>query len=79
MLVITGVCLLTKKKSISLNQIISFNFPTHFFLGKIFEKSDTIDSREVSFKGNVYNFSVDCNDIDESDVLNILQYLIVKY
>ena len=36
------------------------------------------ESREVSLNGNVYDFSVDYNPIDKSDILNIQKYLITK-
>ena len=36
------------------------------------------DSREVSFKGNVYDFSVDYNPIDKSDLLKIRKYSVFK-
>ena len=35
------------------------NFPSRFCLGSISNESDSDDLNEVSFKGNVYNFSVD--------------------
>ena len=46
------------------------NFPTQFCLAT--------ESREVSLNGNVYNFSVDYNSGDKSDVLNIHEYLMTK-
>ena len=38
------------------------------------------ESREVSLNGNgnVYDFSVDYNFIDKSDILNIHKYLMTK-
>ena len=33
---------------------------------------------KISFKGNAYDFSVDYNSIDKSDILNIHKYLMVK-
>ena len=36
------------------------------------------ESREVSLKGNVYDFSVSYNSIDKSDILNIHKYLVTK-
>ena len=36
------------------------------------------ESRELSLKGNVYDFSVDYNAIDKSGILNIHKYLMVK-
>ena len=32
----------------------------------------------ISVKGNVYDFSVDCNPIDKSVILNIQKYLMTK-
>ena len=57
---IVAICLLTDKKSISLKATIkNVNFPTKFSLGNIPNKFDVVDSKEVSLKGNVYDFSVD--------------------
>ena len=36
------------------------------------------DAEEVSLKGNMYDFSVDYNVINKSDILNIRKYLMVK-
>ena len=33
---------------------------------------------KISLKGNAYDFSVDYNSIDKSDILNIHKYLMVK-
>ena len=54
------------------------NFPTQFCLGSLSNKFRAIDSREVSFKENVYDFSVDNNDIDKSNILSIRKYLLTK-
>ena len=54
------------------------NFPTQFCLGSISNWFDDTDSREVSLKGNVYDFSVDYNAIDKSDISNIHKDLMVK-
>ena len=72
-------CLLTEKKSISLKLIIKkINFQTQFCLESISNKFDTVEFREVSFKGNVYGFSVDYNAINKFDILNISKILMVK-
>ena len=72
-------CLLTEKKSISLKLIIKkHNFQTQFRLGRISNKFDTVEFREVSFKGNVYYFSVDYNAINKFDISNISKFLMVK-
>ena len=47
------------------------NFPTGFSLGNISDRFSPTESREVSLNGNVYDFSVDYNSIDKSDILNI--------
>ena len=54
------------------------NVPTQFCLGSISNGFGATDTREVSLKGNVYNFSVGYNAIDKSDILNIDKYLMVK-
>ena len=54
------------------------NFPTMFCLGKISNKFDANESREVPLKGNVYDFFFDYNAVDRSDILNIHKYLMVK-
>ena len=53
-------------------------FPTQFCLVSISNKFAHIDSREVSFKGNVYDFSVDYIAIDKFDILNIRKYLMAR-
>ena len=35
-------------------------------------------SLEISLNGNVYDFSIDNNPIDKSDILNIHKYLMTK-
>ena len=37
-----------------------------------------LESREVSLNGNVYNFLVNYNSIDKSDILKIGKYLMAK-
>ena len=54
------------------------NFPTQFFLASASNEFSNIDSREVSLSGNVYDFSVDYNFIDKSDILNIHKLLMTK-
>ena len=45
------------------------NFPIQLCLGSISNKNGAIDSREVSLKGNLYDFSVNYNSIDKSNIL----------
>ena len=52
------------------------NSPSEFCLGSISNKFDEVE--EVYFKGNVYDFSVDYDAIDKSNVLNIHKYLMIK-
>ena len=37
-----------------------------------------LESREVFLNGNLYDFSVDCNSVDKSDISNIYKYLMNK-
>ena len=54
------------------------NFPTQFCLRSISNKIAHTDSRELSLKENVYDYLVDCNAIDKSDIFNIYKYLMIK-
>ena len=54
------------------------NFRTKFWLRSIPSGFHVTDSRAVSLEGKVYNFSVDSNDIDKPEILNIHMYLIFK-
>lgn len=47
------------------------DLPNQFCLGNLSNKFDFNDIKEVSFKGNVYDFLVDYNVFDKSDILNI--------
>ena len=49
----------------------SVNFPFPFCLGSISNGFGGTEYRDVSLKGNIYDFSVDYNAIDKSDILNI--------
>ena len=55
------------------------NFPTQFCLGSISNGFSATGSREVSLNGNVYDFSVNYNFIDKSDILNIHKYILTKH
>ena len=74
------ICLLTRIKSLSLKQVnnTSVNFPTQFCQGSISNGFGVTESREVSLKGSVHDFSIDYNAIDKSDMLNIYENLMVK-
>ena len=58
------------------NKIV--NFLTWFCLGSIYDEFSATESREVFLNGNVYNFSVDYNSNNKSDILNIHKYLMTK-
>ena len=54
------------------------NFPTQFCLGSTYNGFSAAEPREVSLNGNVYDFLVNCNSIDKSDILKIHKYLMTK-
>ena len=56
----------------------NINLPTRFCLGSISDGFSATESRKVSLNGNVYNFPVDCNSIDKSDILNNHKYLMTN-
>ena len=56
----------------------NINFPIQFCLVSKSNRFGAAESRKVSLNGNMYNFSVDFNAIDKSDILNIHIYLMVK-
>ena len=47
------------------------NSLTRFWLGCISDGFSTTESRAASSNGNLYDFSVDYNSIDKSDIFNI--------
>ena len=54
------------------------NFPTRFYLERISDGFSGIESREVFLNGNVFDFTVDYNSIEKSNILNINKYLMTK-
>lgn len=54
------------------------DLPIQFCLGSLSNKFDFNDIKEVSFKGNVYDFLVDYNAFDKSDILNIHKIFMLK-
>ena len=58
--------------------MLDVNFPTQIGLGTISNELSATESREVLLNGNMYDFSVDYNSIDKSDILNIHKYLMTK-
>ena len=53
------------------------NFLTHFCLESITNRFDYDESEEVSFKFDIWDFSVDYDTIDKSELLKIHKYLMV--
>ena len=53
------------------------NFPTRFCLGSI-SGEFSATAREISLNGNVYDFSVNYNSIDKSDIFNIYKHLMTE-
>ena len=54
------------------------NFPTQFCLGSICENFDCVESEKVQIKEIIYDFSVDFDAINKSEVLTIHEYLMDK-
>ena len=52
----------------------NLNFSPQFCLGSISNDFGASEPRQVSLNGNVYNFLVNYNSIDKSDVLNFRKY-----
>ena len=78
-ILIIVICLLMYKKFLYFKaDNKNVNFPTQFCLGSISNGFSTTESREVSSKGNIYDFSVDYNPLDKSGILNIHKYLTNK-
>ena len=57
----------------------NINFPSRFCSWSMSNKVDYVKSEEVSFKGNVYHFSVDYGADYQSNILNIQQWLKILY
>ena len=75
---IVVICLKKKKKYKFTVDNKHVDFPTQFCLRSISNKFDAFESRQISLKENVYDFSVDYNATDKSDLLHIQKYLMVK-
>ena len=54
------------------------NFVTQLCLGSISNEFSATESREVSLKGIVHDFSVDYDSIGKSDILNTQKYLMTR-
>ena len=71
------ICLLMEKKYLSRKPIIKI-LTFQFCLGSISNGFSATESREVFLNGTVYDFSVDHNCIDKSDIINIYKYLMIE-
>ena len=54
------------------------NFPTHYCLKSICNGLSATESRKVFLNRNVYDFLVDYNFIDKSDILKVHKHLMTK-
>ena len=54
------------------------NFLNEFCLGSMSNKFSYVEEEELSLKENLYDFSVDYEAINKSDILNIHKHLINK-
>ena len=54
------------------------NITSQFCLGSISNEFDSSDLKEVYFRGNVFDISVDYTFLDKSKILNIHKYLMIK-
>ena len=73
-MLITVICLLMEKKSLSLKLTIK-NLPTQFGLGNISNRFSTTESKQNE---NVYNFSVEYSSVDKSEILSIRKCLMTQ-
>ena len=68
-----------KKKLLDLKPTIKMlTFQLDFCLKSIPDGFSVSVSREVPLSGNAYGFSINCNSINKSDILNIHKYLMSK-
>ena len=77
-MLIIVIYFLTEDKYLDLKPAKNVNFPTQFFFGIISNGISATVSREVSLNWYAYDFSVDYNSIDKSDIPKIHKYLIAK-
>ena len=78
-MLIIVICLLMKKKSFEFKaNTKNVNFPTQYCLGSISKGFSNTEFRNISWNWKAYDFSVNYNSIDKSDIINIHRYLITK-
>ena len=54
------------------------NFPFRLCLGTMSNEFDYVDSEEIFFKGNVYDFSFGYSAMDKYNILNVHNYLMIE-
>ena len=79
-MLIIVICLLMEKKSLSLRVTIKMLTFQLNFVSEVYLMDLVLLSLEKYFYLNesVYDFSVDYNSIDKSDILTIYKYLMIK-
>ena len=78
-MLIIVICLLKEEKCLALPIIRMFTFQLSFVSeAYLYNGFSAIESGKVFLNENVYNFSVDCKPVDNSDILNIHKYLMAK-
>ena len=76
---IINIYLLMENKSLSLKLIMKTStFQLNFVHEAYLINFNYVESKELSFKGNFHDFSVDYGAINKSDILDIHKYLMVK-
>ena len=71
-------CFLVNGEQISKNDNKKVKFPSQSCLGSISNGFTANESREVSLNGNAYDFPIDYNHVDKSDMLNMHKHLMIK-
>ena len=71
-------CFLVNGEQISKNDNKKNKFPSQSCLGSISNGFTANESREVSLNGKSYDFPIDYNHVDKSDMLNMHKHLMIK-
>ena len=79
LMVIIDICSLTQKICKFKPSSKNVNVPSQFCRGSISEKFDKNEFTEVSFKGNVYDFSVDYGAISVVEFVTLLMVHMLEY
>ena len=76
MMLINDICLLMEKKYLNLK--LAIKMPKSVSSCKHVVMDLVLPNLEKSLNGNVYDFSVNCNSFDKSNILHIHKYLMTK-